>query len=108
VWSSPSLEDACLLLFGGGFDGSLLFLFLLPGLGRGIDGGDDFCGNGGPEARAGVPAGACFETYGSADVVGAGGDVVESGCCLGGVDGGLDEACGFTVLLVGKRDEASP
>ena len=48
---SSSSPDGGRFLLAGGFGGSLLFLFvllffLLTGLGGGIDGGDDFWGNG--------------------------------------------------------------
>ena len=97
----------------GGFGGSLLFLFLLrfllhTGDGGGIDGCYDAWGDGGADAAAGIPAGARAEAYRGAAVVGALGDVVEGGGCFGGVDGGLGEAGGFAVLLIGERDEAGP
>src|SRR5882757_1746766 len=73
-----------------------------------VDYGDQLCADGGAEAGAGVPAGAGFEAYGRAGVVGSGGRVVEGSLAFGGVDGGLDEASGLAVLGVGDGDEAGP
>ncbi|WP_433965845.1 hypothetical protein [Tunturiibacter gelidiferens] len=105
----------CRLSLAGGpsAGGFLLAALALSTFGRaggggGVDDGDDPGADGGAEAGAGVPPGAGGEAGGRAGVVGAGGDVVECGFAFGGVDGGLYEAGGGSILCVGYGDEAGP